>query len=75
MKTLISDVPDYEGECTPVWLHGNQVLDRLDGGATGFFKRVSVSTICGLKFKARYGEEFHGIISNGRVISTEGRYS
>lgn len=56
-----SMVPAHEGKCYPTWLNQNQVMNRLDGGQTGFFKTTD-------------GREFHGIIWQGKVYSTERVY-
>lgn len=31
MKTMNSVVPGYEGECTPIWVNGNTILNHLVG--------------------------------------------
>lgn len=67
MKILHSTVKNFEGDCSPTWLNNNQIDNRLDGGITGFFKRVKP----GFLFKRKHGKEFHGIIRNGIVYSTE----
>ena len=67
MKTLNSVVPGHEGECTPTWVNRYKILNRMDDGVSGFFKRVNVDTILGFTFKFRYGNEFHGVIRNGEV--------
>ena len=68
MRTIQSDVPGFEGECAVVWLNTNQVNNRFDGGITGFFRLVNKGWL-GIRY--RTGEEFHGIIKNGRVESSE----
>lgn len=65
---LISTVKNFEGECWPTWMNTNQVYIRLEGGATGFFKRKI--RVYGITFLI--GDEFHGMIRDGKVISTEG---
>jgi len=58
-----SKVPGFIGECYPTWVNRNQVMNRFDGGVTGFFKLVKGS------------KEFHGIVGNdGCVYSTERVY-
>jgi len=69
MKILNSKVPGFVGECSPTWINYNQVDHRIDGGITGFFKLVKKVWI----FKVKTGKEFHGIIKNGIVETTEGR--
>lgn len=70
MKTITSTVAGYEGICTPTWLNTNRVLNRLDGGVTGFFKLTRRRF--GLYWKT--GEEFHGILSNG-VVQDDPRHT
>lgn len=65
--TLESKVPGHEGRCVPTWLNRNQVCHRLDGGVTGFFKLTP--TFLGLPVR-KVGEEFHGIIKDGKVYTT-----
>jgi len=66
-KTLISNVSGYKDLCVPVWVNKNQVYNRLDRGITGFFRLVE-KRFWGYK---KIGEEFHGIIKNGNVETTE----
>jgi hypothetical protein len=64
--TLDSQVEGFEGQCLPVWLNRNQIDIRFGGGVTGFFKRTK--RVFGVP--KRVGEEFHGIIKDGKVYST-----
>lgn len=66
---MISTVPGHEGRCKPTWINRNQVFNKIDGGITGFFKLVYRR----YGFLWRYGPEFHGIIRDGEVHSTEGQ--
>jgi hypothetical protein len=61
---LLSQVPGFEGKCTPTWLNTNTVDNRMDGGVTGFFKLTKKV----LFFTIKTGEEFHGIIKNDVVV-------
>lgn len=65
-----SEVPGHEGPCTAVWLNRNQVYNRIDQGISGFFRPVRKPG----KFWARR-PEFHGVLRNGIVESTEGSSS
>ena len=68
MIILVSEVEGHAGYCTPVWLNRNQVLNRLDGGVTGFFKNVEKR-----KFWFGYrkvGFDFHGILKDDKVYTT-----
>jgi len=69
-KNLTSIVSGHEGLCIPIWLNGNKVTSRLDGGITGYFKNLGTYTFLGLTFHYRMGNEFHGIIKGGIVSST-----
>lgn len=72
--TLVSAVPGHEGQCRPTWTNsGGGLFARLDGGVTGFFRRVH--RIRHLPGQWPYGPEFHGIIRDGVVYSTEGIHS
>jgi len=64
---LKSKVKGFEGLCKPIWLNKNQVCHRLDNGITGFFKLIHKKF--GIYFKI--GKEFHGIIKDRIVYSTE----
>ena len=70
MKTLISKVEGYEGECRPTWLNKNGFLRHQDQGISGFFRLVH-RRFFGIPI--RHGDEFHGIIKNGEgfITSTE----
>lgn len=62
---LTSNVPEHQGPCVPTWLNRNQVCQRMDGGVSGFFKRVRLwhgIPLC------KQGEEFHGIIKWGSNV-------
>ena len=65
---LTSIVPGHEGPCKPVWVNRNVLLRRLDGGVTGFFRRVELR-LWGL-VAIKTGPEFHGIVRNCTVEST-----
>jgi len=67
---ITSKVPGYVGLCKPTWINRNQICHRIDGGITGFFKLVRKKW--GIYW--RTGKEFHGIIEDGVVKTTEGRY-
>lgn len=67
MKTINSVVPGFEGECVPVWVNRSMIDNRIDGGATGFFKKVERFTLMGIPYTKKIGVEFHGIIMNGEV--------
>ena len=67
MLYLESKVNDREGACVPVWLNRNQVCRRLDGGVSGFFRRVRL--VMGVPLY-KFGEEFHGIVKDGRTVVT-----
>ena len=69
MKNFVSRVDGFEGECRPVWLNQNMVDRITSNGTTGFFRLVR-PFIFGWHIK--YGEEFHGIIKDGVIYSTEG---
>ena len=71
---LISQVKGFEGPCKPTWLNQNTVCNRLDNGVTGYFKLTKISTVFGIPFTEGVGHEFHGIINNGIVTSTESVY-
>ena len=64
---LTSKVENHEGPCVPVWVNQNQVCRRIDGGVTGFFRRVRL--IFGVPL-CKTGKEFHGIIKTGRIVET-----
>ena len=66
---LTSCVRGHEGDCKPVWLNRNQLCNRLDGGVTGFFRRVERLTWWP-HFAVKVGPEFHGIVRNGVVRTT-----
>lgn len=68
---LTSKVKGFEGPCKPVWLNTNQVDIRMGGGVTGFFKNTK--PVLGGLLEIKTGEEFHGMICNGFVFSTEGK--
>lgn len=75
MKILISKVCGHEGECSPTWLNKNSVFNRFDNGVTGFFKSVKEVSFLFLKFKVKYGPEFHGIINSDKIVtSTKNEY-
>ena len=56
-----SMVPGHEGPCASVWLNGSGLTARLDGGVTGFFRRVRR---LGPVWYS-YGPEFHAIAPFG----------
>lgn len=64
---LTSRVPLREGPCVHTWLNRNQIYNRLDGGVTGFFRRVKLWRGIPLY---KTGPEFHGIIKGNSVEST-----
>ena len=66
-RTLISNVSGHKGLCVPVWVNKNQVYNRLDRGITGFFRLVE-KRFFGYR---KVGEEFHGIIKDCTVETTE----
>ena len=69
MKSILrSNVPGFKGQCVPTWINNNQIDRRLDQGITGFIKLVKRWPILGW---IKHGEEFHGIIRNGIVETTE----
>jgi len=68
---LVSTIKEHEGLCKPVWLNENQVMHRLDGGVTGFFRLVK--KIPYLPFYYKFGEEFHGIIPHGSLRVVESK--
>lgn len=68
-KVLISRVAGSEGRCVPTWLCGNRILYAIDGGPTGFFRKVERGR---LGFLRKVGPELHGIVRRGYVYSTEG---
>jgi len=71
-KTIIKSMVDgHEGDCSQTWINRNQVYNRLDQGVTGFFKNTK-KVFFGL-LTVHTGEEFHGIIEDGVVQTTEGR--
>lgn len=73
MKTLISLVAGFEGECAPTWLNRNSVQIRIDTRVTGFFKLVKKGWF-GIRYK--HGTQFHGYIgSDHKVRTTEGIYN
>ena len=61
-----SCVPGHECACAPTWLNTNTVCHRIDNGVTGFFRRIDRG-LFGFK---KVGDEFHGIIRNGKVYTT-----
>lgn len=71
-KLFRSRVPSHVGACAPTWLNTNSVCNMLDGGVTGFFRLVERRRLFGYK---KVGEEFHGIIRNGVVETTQGCYN
>jgi len=72
MKTYLSTVPGFLGECAPTWLD-SPTGARMTGAMTGFFK-MTKKNIFGFKIKT--GKEFSGYISSkGDVRSMEGIYS
>ena len=60
-------VDGFKGKCKPTWLNSNRWFHRIDGGISGFFKLTKKR----FGFYWKTGEEFHGIIRNGIVYSTE----
>jgi len=66
----MSKVPNFEGRCSPTWVNSNQIDHRLDGGVTAFFRILKQWG----PFLYHSGEEFHGIIRNGKVYTTKGLY-
>lgn len=66
-RYLTSKVEGFEGPCLPTWINRNQVCVRLDGGVSGFFKRVHL--LWGFPL-CRYGEEFHGIVRDRRTVQS-----
>jgi hypothetical protein len=71
VKIYQSQVPDHEGRCAATWLQGNRLINRIDGGVTGFFRQAKRGWF---GFWYRTGPEFHGLLSwDGVVRSTEGR--
>ena len=75
MKILISEVRGHEGKCKPTWLNLNTIYNRLDGGITGFFRNIKKSSFLFFNFNFKYGEEFHGIIKNNKVVSTNHKWT
>ena len=72
MKTYLSTVSGFLGECAATWLDSFP-SSRIIGARTGFFRLVK-KNIFG--FKIRTGKEFHGYISSkGDIRSTEGIYN
>jgi len=65
---LISKVPGYEGLCWKTWVNRSSLDRRLFGGTTGFFKLMKKKF--GITYQ--YGFEFHGIIRDNEVHTTEG---
>lgn len=63
-------VPEHEGDCKPAWLNTNQLFNRLDGGVTGFFRRVE-RLAWWPYFAVKVGPEFHGIVRGGTVYATK----
>lgn len=59
---LMSIVPGHTGYCEAVWVNRNEVLQRLDGGVTGDFRKVVVKSWW--PFYVRTGPVFHGIVRN-----------
>ncbi len=59
-----SKVPNHEGLCTPIWLNNNRLYNRIDGGTTGFFRKIKYFMGI-LPYKT--GKEFHGVINQGIV--------
>lgn len=74
MRTLKSTVPGFEGECVPIWINDNHVVNRFSNGVTGFFKLVEEKKIFGITFQFKTGKEFHGMVKNGVVVTTEGMW-
>ena len=60
-RAIESRVKGHEGWCKPTWINQNQLDNRVDGGYTGFFRRVKKVWI----FWIKTGPEFHGIIKWG----------
>lgn len=71
-RPFISEVPEHQGPCVPVWVNGNMVDYRLTGAFTGFFR--SASRIFGLPLVWLSGPEFHGYVREDKVKSTYGIY-
>jgi hypothetical protein len=69
---MISRVSGHEGLCKPVRIN-NDSFRRIHGW-TGFFRLVSKKTFLGFSFSICIGEEFHGVLKDGVVYSTEGVY-
>ena len=71
IKTIIleSKVSGHEGPCTPTWLNRNYFDFREAKGVTGFFRSVHNSGHS--FFYRKTGPEFHGIIKEGCVYTTE----
>lgn len=57
----LSKVPDHEGPCAATWINPSGLNARLDGGRTGFFRRVRRVW----RVWISYGPEFHGIAPFG----------
>ena len=70
MTLLVSRVSGHEGLCQPTHLdpYGGK---RLGADATGFFKLVGKNRLGWAKL---IGAEFHGVVLDGVVYSTEGVY-
>lgn len=74
MKTFISEVPGFEGECAISYINTNKIDARIFGGYTGFFRLVKKHWLLG---KIRTGKQFHGAICTDHktIVSTEGVYN
>jgi hypothetical protein len=61
-----SIVPGHEGPCDSTWINENIVLRRLDGGISGFFRKVK--NVWWWPFTIKFGPEFHGIIYRDNIV-------
>ncbi len=71
-RVLESGVAGHLGPCVPVWLETNQIVRRIEGAGSGFFRRVI--RLPHVPFAVTVGPEFHGYIYRGTVLTTEGIY-
>lgn len=66
---LASKVRGFDGRCFPTWLNTNAVCLRFGDGLTGFFRLAR--KVPGLPLYYGVGEEFHGRVESGEVVTTE----